>query len=224
MPITFFATLNRIQHFIHLVGVIQHQYNVPKLGKLRMPPHLQRPGSLSGSFHLHEAHPAARQQHQPVGSSRPTLRCELQAKTTTIRGGLAKLQFYLTFSDDYHAPHTLLSTLVGFRGKGTGTSRRCSRLFLPLFLIRGSPVQRGLARAISIIIDIFFNRDYARFQVFEFWEVLGRKKKPKRSLGEELCSFVPRRFPYLLYLAEERALEQRGNDYELFFSYTLCFP
>lgn len=88
----------------------------------------------------------------------------------------------------------------------------------------GKAVQRGLARAISIIIDIFFNRVYARFWFFLILDVLGWLKKTKWSLGEELCSFVPRRFPFLLYLAEERALEQRGNDYELFFSYTLCFP
>lgn len=121
--------LDLIKRLIYSIGVIQHQYNVPKLGKLRMPPHLQRPGKLSGSFHLYEAHGSARQQHQPVQCTYPTAGSKLQAKTTTIRGGLAKLQFYFTFEDDYHAPHTLLSTLVGFRGKGTGTSRRCSNLF-----------------------------------------------------------------------------------------------
>jgi hypothetical protein len=110
-PLPSVKLLYLIKDGIHSVRVIQHQYNVPKLGKLRMPPHLQRPGTLSGGFHLNEAHPASRQQYQPVGSSRPTLRCELQTKTTTIRGGLAKLQFYFTFEDYYH----LLSILAHFQ-------------------------------------------------------------------------------------------------------------
>ena len=61
--------LDLIKHLIHSVGVIQHQHNVPKFGQLRMPPHLQRPGTLSGGLDLDKAHPAAREEDNSIWRS-----------------------------------------------------------------------------------------------------------------------------------------------------------
>lgn len=101
--------LNLIKDGIHFSWIVQHPYNAPKLCQPPMSGNLQRPGSLSGSLDLNEAHPTLGEDDQPIRRSRPICRCELHTKTTAICGGLAKLQFYFAFSDQNYLLFSLTS-------------------------------------------------------------------------------------------------------------------
>ena len=108
--------LNLIKDGVHLCGIVQHSNIAPKFCQPSMAFQLQRSGPLSRCLHLHEAHGSARQQHQPIRSSRPIAGRELQTKTAAICGGLAKFQFYFTFSYVYHTPFFFTLCSMEFEG------------------------------------------------------------------------------------------------------------